>query len=70
MFAALVPGAVPILPLYNVTGLAFVDAGAAWGQTINYGLLKNPDLNSEFAVNDKKAGFYGSKRNLRVYTKW
>ncbi|OAN62552.1 hypothetical protein A8B79_03115 [Balneola sp. EhC07] len=61
LFAALVPGAVPILPLYNVTGLAFVDAGAAWGQTINYGLLKNPDLNSEFAINDKKLDFTVAK---------
>lgn len=31
LFAALLPGPIPILPLYNITGVAFVDAGAAWG---------------------------------------
>ncbi len=30
LFAAILPGPVPILPLYNITGLAFVDAGTAW----------------------------------------
>ncbi len=36
LFAAVIPGAVPILPLWNITGVAFVDAGAAWGMDINY----------------------------------
>jgi len=36
LFAALLPGPIPILPLYNLTGVAFVDAGMAWGQAINY----------------------------------
>lgn len=31
LFAAILPGPIPILPLYNLTGVAFVDAGAAWG---------------------------------------
>ena len=36
LFAAVLPGPLPILPLYNVTGVAFVDAGAAWGFDIDY----------------------------------
>lgn len=36
LFAAILPGPIPILPLYNLTGVAFVDAGAAWGFDIPY----------------------------------
>lgn len=36
LFAAVLPGPVPILPLYNITGVAFLDAGAAWGFDIDY----------------------------------
>lgn len=36
IFAALLPGPLPILPLYNLTGVAFVDAGMAWGQDVVY----------------------------------
>ncbi len=36
LFAAVLPGPVPILPLYNLTGVAFVDAGAAWGFDVPY----------------------------------
>lgn len=36
LFAAILPGPVPLLPLYNLTGVAFVDAGAAWGFDIPY----------------------------------
>src|SRR6056297_68992 len=31
LFAAVLPGTIPLIPLYNITGVAFVDAGAAWG---------------------------------------
>ncbi|MFQ5568476.1 MAG: peptidase MA family metallohydrolase [Rhodothermales bacterium] len=31
LVAALLPGPIPILPLYNIQGTAFVDAGALWG---------------------------------------
>jgi len=54
LFAAVIPGAIPILPLYNVTGLAFLDVGTAWGQEINYGLLVEPDLNADIEVNGKE----------------
>jgi outer membrane protein assembly factor BamA len=29
--AALLPGPIPILPLYNIQGTAFLDAGSVWG---------------------------------------
>ncbi|HKK46101.1 MAG TPA: hypothetical protein VJ964_11310 [Balneolaceae bacterium] len=34
LFAAILPGPIPILPLYNLTGVAFWDAGMAWGQNV------------------------------------
>jgi Tol biopolymer transport system component len=36
LFAGLLPGPIPILPLFNITGVAFIDAGTAWGQNILY----------------------------------
>ncbi len=36
LFAAILPGPIPILPLYNITGAAFIDVGAAWGFDIPY----------------------------------
>lgn len=41
LFAALIPGAVPILPFYNITGAAFVDVGTAWGYDITQS-IRNP----------------------------
>ncbi len=54
LFAAVIPGALPILPLYNVTGVAFVDVGTAWGQEIDYGLT---DINGNPIVNDAALDF-------------
>jgi Tol biopolymer transport system component len=31
LFAAVLPGPLPILPLWNITGVAFIDVGSAWG---------------------------------------
>lgn len=36
LFAAILPGPIPILPLYNLTGVAFWDAGMAWGEEITH----------------------------------
>lgn len=36
LFAAVLPGPIPLIPLYNITGVAFLDAGAAWGFDIPY----------------------------------
>lgn len=61
LFAAVIPGAIPILPLYNVTGVAFLDAGTAWGQRMDYNLLTEKDVNSELAVNGKELDFTVAK---------
>ncbi len=41
LFAAVLPGPVPILPLWNITGVAFLDVGAAWGFDIPYSRFVN-----------------------------
>lgn len=33
LIAALLPGPIPIIPLYNIQGTAFIDVGAAWDGT-------------------------------------
>lgn len=64
LFAAIVPGAIPILPFYNVTGVAFLDAGTAWGQEINYGLLEEPRVDAETIVNGKGLDFTVAKERV------
>ncbi len=54
LFAAILPGPIPILPLYNLTGVAFVDAGMAWGQTVDYTL---PQSNQVYFQNDSDLNF-------------
>ena len=61
MFAALVPGALPILPLYNITGLVFIDAGTAWGENISYNLL---DTNGNPIANSKRLDFTVGKQRI------
>lgn len=41
LFAAVLPGPIPLFPLYNITGVAFFDAGAAWGKEINYSVARD-----------------------------
>lgn len=38
LVAAILPGPIPILPLYNMTGILFVDAGMAWGEDIRFSI--------------------------------
>ncbi len=64
LFAAIVPGAVPILPLYNVTGVAFLDAGTAWGEDISYNLLSEPNENAPIATNGKELDFTVAKERI------
>ncbi|MCH8547522.1 MAG: hypothetical protein LAT80_01515 [Balneolaceae bacterium] len=45
LFAAILPGPVPILPLYNITATAFVDAGTAWGFDIPYSRFTDQNNN-------------------------
>ncbi|MDG5766539.1 peptidase MA family metallohydrolase [Balneolales bacterium ANBcel1] len=39
LIAAMLPGPIPILPLYNIQGAAFIDAGAVWDGSTRDGLL-------------------------------
>lgn len=64
LFAAIVPGAIPILPLYNVTGAAFIDIGSAWGERIDYGLI---DSNDNPIVNESKLDFKVAEERLGTF---
>lgn len=58
LFAAILPGPIPVLPLYNLTGVAFVDAGMAWGQDVNYFLPGTNQNNSvPYYTNDSQLDF-------------
>ncbi|MFN1833657.1 peptidase MA family metallohydrolase [Balneola sp. MJW-20] len=57
-FAAVIPGALPIIPLYNLTGVAFLDVGTAWGRDIRYGLQ---DANGNQIINDSGLDFKVAK---------
>lgn len=48
LFAAVLPGPIPVLPLYNIQGVAFVDAGTAWGMDINYSVSTGQSRGSEY----------------------
>lgn len=64
LFAAILPGPIPILPLYNLTGVAFVDAGMAWGQDVNYYLPGANQNNSvPYYTNDAELDFKIRKPN-------
>lgn len=46
LVAALLPGPIPFLALYNLTGVAFADVGAAWG------FQRNFDFSETLSFND------------------
>lgn len=72
LFAAIVPGAIPILPLYNITGAAFFDIGTAWGFDISGEFLDadaNQVVNSkdlDFRLGEKKIGYLFDPNNQLV----
>ena len=57
LFAALLPGPIPIIPLYNLTGVAFIDAGMAWGQRIPYNIRFSDGSELPYATNDPDLNF-------------
>jgi len=57
LFAAILPGPIPILPLYNLTGVAFVDAGMAWGQDIPFEYQDAFGQSRSFKLNDDNLDF-------------
>jgi outer membrane protein assembly factor BamA len=58
LFAAILPGPIPVLPLYNLTGVAFWDAGMAWGKPVEY----NPINGQPVVLNDSDLDFKLSKK--------
>jgi len=66
LFAAILPGPIPILPLYNLTGVAFVDAGMAWGQDVTYE-FSDPSRSPE-VLNPSELDFKLSKQSQRTIT--
>jgi len=63
LFAAILPGPIPIIPLYNLTGVAFWDAGMAWGQNI----YAQGQQTSQ-PLNDKSLDFKVSERKTKTIT--
>lgn len=61
VFAAILPGPIPILPFYNLTGVAFVDVGATWGQDIDFRLI---DADGNPIINDKRLDFKVAKKEF------
>ncbi|MDX1671195.1 MAG: hypothetical protein R3211_02570 [Balneolaceae bacterium] len=57
LFAAVLPGPIPFLPLYNITGVAFVDAGTAWGIDIPFQRRDVTGQPIEFIINEKDLNF-------------
>jgi len=69
LFAAILPGPIPILPLYNLNGVAFFDAGMAWGQDVVFEYFRQ-SANQQFAresvvLNESDLDFRVSKRSQR-----
>ncbi|MDR8390399.1 hypothetical protein NC796_04545 [Aliifodinibius sp. S!AR15-10] len=63
LFAAILPGPIPILPLYNMTGAAFIDAGAAWGQDIPLELqTQQGDIQTSQILNEGSLDFKVSEQ--------
>jgi Tol biopolymer transport system component len=66
LFAAILPGPIPILPLYNLTGVAFFDAGMAWGQDVVYDY--NTATGSQSAIlNDGDLDFRVSELSQKTF---
>lgn len=75
LFAAVVPGAIPILPFYNITGAAFVDIGTAWGMDINYNFVSDGrmyeiiDDNGNSINNSSDLDFRLATQNETIYVR-
>ncbi len=72
LFAALVPGAIPLFPLYNITGAFFLDVGTAWGQNVSEsftnleGIIETVDINPadlDFRISEERVIYYDEQTN-------
>lgn len=61
LFAAILPGPIPVLPLYNITGVAFWDAGMAWGKDIPLEVQTPQGTQTLAILNEKDLNFQVSK---------
>lgn len=68
LFAAVIPGAIPLFPLYNITGAFFVDAGMAWGYNIEQTiLLQSGAVTDPIPLNDKSLDFKIGQSQIAYY---
>ena len=69
LFAALLPGPIPFLPLFNTTGVAFIDAGAAWGfdtvQTV-FDQQRNREVSTEIRKSSGLNFRVGKERQVEI----
>ena len=71
LFAAVIPGAIPIFPLYNITGALFLDVGTAWGFDISHNFTNGQDQitisqNSKelnFKIGEKVSSYFDTQTN-------
>lgn len=66
LFAALLPGPIPILPFYNLTGVAFVDAGMAWGQDVAFEYQNQQGNDVSEVLNEKNLDFKVAKQSNKL----
>jgi Tol biopolymer transport system component len=67
LFAAVIPGAIPLFPLYNITGAFFVDAGMAWGYDINRSFLNSNEQVETVNTNPAELDFRVGDQITRYY---
>jgi len=67
LFAAVIPGALPIFPLYNITGAFFLDAGTSWGFDINQTFVNQNNELVELNSNSKDLDFRVGEEVVRYY---
>jgi Tol biopolymer transport system component len=64
LVAALLPGPIPLLPLYNITGVAFVDAGTAWGLSDPLNPARDGELDFKLVKTTNQNGFVTREGDL------
>ncbi|MDZ7773535.1 MAG: hypothetical protein U5K31_12460 [Balneolaceae bacterium] len=67
LFAAILPGPIPFLPLYNMQGVAFFDAGMAWGKDIEFSVPLSNGMQLPYFTNDGDFDFHVQERGTKYY---